>query len=107
MSEVKQHRSYDEQINILLGKGCVIANTNDCKDILKNVGYYRLSAYFLPFKKEDGSYEDGLTLNAFITFMNLTESLETYFLLPLRLSKSVLEQGCRIGILKNMARLDT
>ena len=45
MSEVKQHRSYDEQINILFGKGCVIANTNDCKDILKenDIDLYHLA----------------------------------------------------------------
>ena len=61
MSEIKQHRTYDEQINKLLDRGCVIADMDACKDILKNVGYYRLSAYFLPFKNQDGSYENGLS----------------------------------------------
>ncbi len=61
MSEVKPHLSYDEQINRLCSKGCVINDTDFCKSVLENVGYYRLSAYFLPFKKEDGSYEKDLT----------------------------------------------
>lgn len=61
MSEVKPHLSYDEQINKLRENGCIINDTDVCKAILENVGYYRLSAYFLPFKKEDGSYKENLT----------------------------------------------
>lgn len=32
-----------------------------CISILESVNYYRLSAYFLPFKKLDGNYEEGLS----------------------------------------------
>lgn len=61
MSEIKPHLSYDEQISKLRERGCIINNPDVCKTILENVGYYRLSAYFLPFKKEDGSYQNDLT----------------------------------------------
>lgn len=61
MSEVKQHITYEEQIEKLRGRGCVICDNAVCENILKNTGYYRLSAYFLPFKKEDGGYTENLS----------------------------------------------
>lgn len=60
MSQVKQHITYEEQIEKLRSRGCVIRDSAACKNILENIGYYRLSAYFLPFKKKDGSYAEGL-----------------------------------------------
>lgn len=61
MSQVKQHITYEEQIEKLRSRGCVINDRAACKSILENIGYYRLSAYFLPFKKKDGSYIEGLS----------------------------------------------
>lgn len=61
MSEVKQHLTYKEQIEKLQSRGCVISDAAACENILRNIGYYRLSAYFLPFKKDDNSYEDDLS----------------------------------------------
>jgi abortive infection bacteriophage resistance protein len=61
MIDVKKHATYAEQIDKLRSRGCIIYDNAVCENILENVGYYRLSAYFLPFKKDDGSYQDGLT----------------------------------------------
>lgn len=60
MNEVKNHATYQEQVEKLQSKGCIIDNPVFCKDVLENVGYYRLSAYFLPFKNNKGNYIDGL-----------------------------------------------
>lgn len=60
MSEVKPHLSYGGQIEKLREKGCIISDDSFCENILVNIGYYRLSAYFLPFKNEDGKYTEDL-----------------------------------------------
>ena len=62
MSEVKQHLTYQEQIEKLRSRGCIINNDTLCEEILENTGYYRLSSYFLPFKTESGKYKENLTL---------------------------------------------
>ena len=61
MSEVKKPATYAEQITQLKKHGCVIADENFCMNVLEEVGYYRLSAYFLPFKNDDGNYKIGTT----------------------------------------------
>ena len=47
--------------NKLRGRGCIIADDSFCESILVNIGYYRLSAYFLPVKNTDGKYVDNLS----------------------------------------------
>ncbi|MCM1334669.1 MAG: Abi family protein [Bacteroides sp.] len=59
MSQVKRPTTYDEQVKKLTDHGCIIRNEEKCKEALKSVGYYRLSAYFLPFRRSDGSYFPG------------------------------------------------
>ena len=61
MNEVKPYLSYEGQINKLREKGCIIDDDSFCRDILVNIGYYRLSAYFLPFKSFDGTYMNNLS----------------------------------------------
>ena len=61
MTDVKNRTTYAEQIEKLRSRGCLIRNEAACEDVLKNIGYYRLSAYFLPFKNVDGSYQKDLT----------------------------------------------
>ena len=61
MNEVKPPLSYEGQIDKLCKKGCIIDDDSFCRDVLVNVGYYRLSAYFLPFKNADGNYIDNLS----------------------------------------------
>ena len=59
MAEVKPFRDYNEQIKKLKSSGLVVADEEFCKRALINIGYYRLSAYFLPFKATDGSFVPG------------------------------------------------
>lgn len=61
MNEVKPHLSYEGQINKLREKGCIIDDDSFYRNVLVNIGYYRLSAYFLPFKSLDGTYMDNLS----------------------------------------------
>lgn len=52
---------YEEQLEKLKKRGCIINDDKKCISILKSINYYRLSAYFLPFKLDDGNYEEGLS----------------------------------------------
>jgi abortive infection bacteriophage resistance protein len=40
----------------------VISNEAQCEQILESTNYYRLTAYFLPFKLKNGTYREGTTL---------------------------------------------
>ena len=61
MGEVKLPTTYKEQIEKLRSRGCIINDDEACEAILKDIGYYRLSAYFLPFKTSDGKYRGGIS----------------------------------------------
>lgn len=54
---------YEEQLEKLKKRGCIINDDKKCISILKSVNYYRLSAYFLPFKLDNGNYEEGLSFD--------------------------------------------
>lgn len=56
--QIKVPTSYEEQIRLIQGKGFLISQQEEeaCIRFLNRVNYYRLSAYFLPFRKQDGSY---------------------------------------------------
>ncbi|MDR0914740.1 MAG: Abi family protein [Oscillospiraceae bacterium] len=60
---IKKPKTFDEQIEILQKRGCIIPDKVWAKSVLEQLNYYRLSAYFLPFKKKDGTYIKETTLN--------------------------------------------
>lgn len=59
--QMKVPTTYTEQLTKLKERGCVIEDEAACCEVLKAVNYYRLSAYFLPFKDANGHYKDGTT----------------------------------------------
>ncbi len=63
MSTVKPHLTYDQQLQKLKDRGCIITDDEFCKTVLANVSYYRLSAYFLPYKNPDDTYKPGTTFD--------------------------------------------
>lgn len=50
---LKRPTTYDEQINKMKERGCLFSDENYAKEILKQINYYRLTAYFLPYKEND------------------------------------------------------
>lgn len=58
--DVKEPITYDEQVKRIAAKGFIIENPDSCKEFLKQANYYRLLAYYLPFKKKDGTYFKGI-----------------------------------------------
>ena len=61
--QLKPPITYDEQIEKLRSKGCRVTDTSFCTQVLSRVNYYRLSAYFLPFKTDGGEYLPGTDFN--------------------------------------------
>ena len=80
MNEVKPHLSYERQINKLRKKGCIIDDDSFYRDILVNIDYYRLSAYFLPFKSFDGTYMDNLSFERVYRVYEFDRKLRNLFL---------------------------
>ena len=54
--ELKQPTTYSEQINKLIERQCSVKDKVTACDVLSTINYYRLSAYFLPFKGSDDKY---------------------------------------------------
>jgi len=63
MLPLKQPTTYNQQIEKLRSRGCRVTDVSFCTKILSQINYYRLSAYFLPFKKPDESYLPGTNFN--------------------------------------------
>lgn len=58
--EIKRATTYEQQIEILKQRGCLIDDETFCKEKLMAINYYRLTAYFLPFKSSDGDrFQEG------------------------------------------------
>lgn len=61
--DVKQPTSFEEQLNKIEKRGCIIGDKTWAKEVLKQINYYRLTAYFLPYKDVDETYVEGTTFN--------------------------------------------
>ncbi len=70
MEYKKPPLTYDEQLDLLLSRGLQVANRVSALNCLRNISYYRLSAYYLPFKQSEEFkpnvwFEDILNLYSF------------------------------------------
>ena len=63
MVELKKPTTYDEQIELLRKRGVFISDEAFCKQKLAEINYYRLTAYFLPFRNSDGTYKKGTSFH--------------------------------------------
>lgn len=57
--EIKPPVDYCQQLEKIAKRGCIIDNEQLALEFLKRVNYYRLTAYFLPFKTQDDKYISG------------------------------------------------
>lgn len=75
---MKKAKSIEQQIEILSSRGVIISNKEKAKEILLDIGYYRLGFYFFPFEKtypclnnrshkvkKDTTFEDAVALYYF------------------------------------------
>ncbi len=60
--DIKQPEPLCKQVEKLKEHGCEITDFNQALLILSKINYYKLSAYFLPFRLSDGTYKPETTL---------------------------------------------
>lgn len=63
MAQLKKPTTYQEQLELLKTRNIVIDDPKHCIEVLESVSYYRLAAYFLPFKIGDDCYLQGTNFN--------------------------------------------
>jgi len=83
MRDVKPFTSYEEQIKILRSRGCVVESDEECRQQLSRINYYRLSAYFLPYKNDDGNYAAGTSFCRVIDTYEFDRKLRNIIMLAL------------------------
>lgn len=74
---IKPTKSIDEQINLLKARGLIINDYDKAKNILKNINYYRFSAYLLPYKSKNGRYTQGATFEEVYDFYEFNAKLNS------------------------------
>ena len=57
--EIKDATTVHEQMEKLKSRGCIILDEDFCCSKLASINYYRLTAYFLPFRISDDKYREG------------------------------------------------
>lgn len=70
MEYQKPPLTYNEQLDLLISRGLKVENKVEALRCFKNISYYRLSAYFLPFKqseqfRNETSFKDIIDLYTF------------------------------------------
>ncbi len=70
MRYVKQALTLEEQIDLLAARGLIVADRAAAAHTLARISYYRLSAYWHPFKRDNDSFEPG---TPFATAVHLYE----------------------------------
>ncbi|ELV04629.1 Abortive infection bacteriophage resistance protein [Brachyspira hampsonii 30599] len=77
LMDIKCPYKYEEQLQKLKDRGCIINNDQKCISILESVNYYRFSAYFLPFKQNDGNYINGTSFEKVFNIYEFDRKLHT------------------------------
>lgn len=75
MQNNKKPTTYEEQLNLLKSRGCIITDDKSCLEALKSINYYRLSAFFLPFKNFDNTYKNGTNFETIINIYQADKEL--------------------------------
>ena len=78
----KPSTTYQEQVELMKNRGCIILDEAACISFLQRVNYYRLTAYFLPFRRSDQSYLEGITFEQIKGIYDFDQKMRA-FLFPI------------------------
>ena len=70
----KPFKTYQEQLQILISRGLIVSDQNQAAAILKQINYYRFSAYSLTLRKDNTFYE-GVTFENVLELYNFDAAL--------------------------------
>jgi len=66
MKYTKLPLTFPEQVELLKSRGLIITDDAKTIEMLQNINYYRLSAYFPPFQIKKDTFNEGTTLEAIL-----------------------------------------
>ncbi len=72
--------TYHQQVDLLESRGLVISNKDYAIDLLKRIGYYRLTAYGLPFQFQKDIYNEKTKIEDIERLYNFDRELRNVFL---------------------------
>lgn len=73
--DVKKPTTFEQQIDKLKNRDCIIEDEKKALTVLRRVNYYRLTAYFLPFTDNDGNYISGTSFNRVLRIYEFDKKL--------------------------------
>ena len=71
-----QATNIEEQIELLNQRGLIINDTNKAKEVLSDIGYYRLGFYWYFFQKKKDQFIDNTTLDDIIKLYYMDADLK-------------------------------
>lgn len=66
---------FDEQLDLLERRGMLVPDRERALTALSRINYYRLSAYWYPFKKSDNTFADGTSFETALEFYEFDRRL--------------------------------
>ena len=75
----KSFKTIDEQIELLENRGMLFRNKKKARYYLINLNYYRLSGYWLPYKKSDDSFEENIYFEDIVNLYKFDGELKLLF----------------------------
>lgn len=79
VSSIKRATTLEEQLCLLKERGLIITDEAEAMGVLKNISYYRLSAYMLTYKRSDKFYP-GISLDTIMDTYYFDEELRQLLL---------------------------
>ena len=87
-AKIKKWKSIDQQLKILERRGMIVTNRSRAKEMLRRIGYYRLSGYSHPFRKQNKNYpittkaqkstKQPPLLNGFVDYTYFSDVIDLY-----------------------------
>lgn len=74
-----------EQIALLEKRGLIISNKEFAEKVLSNINYYRLSAYFKSFQKEDDKFNEGTNFEYILKLHEFDRKLRHLLLIAIEI----------------------
>lgn len=59
-AHLKGYKTFEQQLSIVSDRGMAIKDSERCLSALQSYGYYRLSAYWYPFRERASGHQEGL-----------------------------------------------
>lgn len=81
--ELKEAKTFDEQISLLKSRGMIIDDDDYAKAALQHLNYYRFSGYACFFRKPDDRYQDGTRFDNIVKIMEFDSELRRILLAAL------------------------